>query len=265
MADEKVLEKTQKQIELESLNKENAELDKLAEQLGEVERMIQQEKLAQELIPEEVENTLNQMAEERQKKEEEEAKKLVSERDNKKKKLEEDEQRLQEDFSNQIKGSISENTKFFGYIKRYVLIGLVTGIPGIAVAYLFDKWEENRMVKDLYQAHIDMIQNPNNIELERIYNKKKLEFNRVYNIEKIEKLIKESDIIPQIKSDRSELSKLSNEIEKAREIINQKLDEAMEYEARMQEIMQEEQMKAEEQMEELEEEEEIELVPNPPC
>ena len=121
------------------------------------------------------------------------------------------------------------------------------------------------MVKELYQAHLDMIQNPNNIELEKIYNKKRLEFNRVYNVEKIEKLIKESEIIPQIKSDRNELSKLSNEIEKAREIINQKLDEAMEYEARMHEIMQEEQLKAEMQMEELEEEEELEIIPHPPC
>ena len=63
---------------------------------------------------------------------------------------EREERRLAEDFSNQIQGSVSENTKLFGYIKRYVLIGIVTGIPGIAITYLFDKWEENKMVKDLY-------------------------------------------------------------------------------------------------------------------
>lgn len=131
-----------------------------------------------------------------------------------------------------------------------MLIGLVTGIPGIAITYLFDKWDENRMVRDLYQAHIDMIQNPNNVELEKIYQKKKLEFSRVYNIEKIEKLIKESDIIPQIKSDRSELIKLKNEVEKAREIINQKLDEAMEEEARLQEENEREQILFEEEYEE---------------
>lgn len=265
MSDEKILEKNQKQIELEELNKKNAELDKLAEQLGEVERTIEQERLSQGEIPEDVENTLNQMAEEREKREEEETKKFVNDRNKKKRKLEEEEQRLQEDFSNEVRGSVSENAKLFGYIKRYVLVGLVTGLPGIAITYLYDKWDENRMVKDLYQAHIDMIQNPNNVELERIYNKKKLEFNRVYNVEKIEKLIKDSDIIPQIKNDRSELAKLSNEIEKAKEVINQKLDEAMEYEARMQEIMQEEQMKDEIQMEDLDEEEELEITPNPPC
>jgi len=198
------------------------------------------------------------MAEDRRKREEEEARKLVEERDMKKKKLEEEERRLEEDFSNQIQGSVSENKKLFGYIKRYVLIGLVTGVPGIAITYLFDKWEENKMVKDLYEAHIDMIQNPNNIELERIYQKKKLEFSRVYNIEKIEKLIKESDIISRIKSDRNELIKLRNEIEKAREVVNQKIDEAMEEEARLQEENEREQIAYEEEIEE-----ELERFPAP--
>lgn len=239
-----------KELELEKLNKENQELDKLAEQLSEVENRIQKEKIEQAIMSEDVEDVLNEMAEDRRKREEEEARKIVEERDLKKKKLEEEERRLAEDFSNQIQGSVSENTKLFGYIKRYVLIGIVTGIPGIAITYLFDKWEENKMVKDLYEAHIDMIQNPNNVELERIYQRKKLEFSRVYNIERIEKLIKESDIIPQIKTDRNELIKLRNEIEKAREVINQKLDEAMEEETRLQEENEREQIAYEEEYEE---------------
>ena len=247
-----------KELELEKLNKENQQLDKLAEQLSEVENRIQKEKIEQAIMSEDVEDVLNEMAEDRRKREEEEARKIVEERDLKKKKLEEEERRLAEDFSNQIQGSVSENTKLFGYIKRYVLIGIVTGIPGIAITYLFDKWEENKMVKDLYEAHIDMIQNPNNVELERIYQRKKLEFSRVYNIERIEKLIKESDIIPQIKTDRNELIKLKNEIEKAREVINQKLDEAMEEEARLQEENEREQIAYEEEYEE-----ELERFPNP--
>lgn len=247
-----------KELELEKLNKENQELDKLAEQLSEVENRIQKEKIEQAIMSEDVEDVLNEMVEDRRKREEEEARKIVEERDLKKKKLEEEERRLAEDFSNQIQGSVSENTKLFGYIKRYVLIGIVTGIPGIAITYLFDKWEENKMVKDLYEAHIDMIQNPNNVELERIYQRKKLEFSRVYNIERIEKLIKESDIIPQIKTDRNELIKLRNEIEKAREVINQKLDEAMEEEARLQEENEREQIAYEEEYEE-----ELERFPNP--
>lgn len=246
----KDIEKSNKQIELEKLNKENQELDELAEKLAEVERRIEKEKIENNVMTEDVEKLLNEMTLDNQKKEEEEAKRIIEERALKKKKLEEEEKRLEEDFSNQIQGSISENQKLFGYIKRYVLIGLVTGIPGIAITYLFDKWDENRMVRDLYQAHIDMIQNPNNVELEKIYQKKKLEFSRVYNIEKIEKLIKESDIIPQIKSDRSELIKLKNEVEKAREIINQKLDEAMEEEARLQEENEREQILFEEEYEE---------------
>ena len=258
MSVELEIEKSKKQIELEKLNKENQQLDKLAEQLGKIENRIQKEKIEQAIMSEDVEGVLNEMAEDRRKREEEEARKIVEERDLKKKKLEEDERRLEEDFSNQIQGSVSENTKLFGYIKRYVLIGLVTGIPGIAITYLFDKWEENKMVKDLYEAHIDMIQNPNNVELERIYQKKKLEFSRVYNIEKIEKLIKESDIISRIKSDRNELIKLRNEIEKAREIVNQKIDEAMEEEARLQEENEREQIAYEEEIEE-----ELERFPNP--
>jgi len=258
MSEELEIEKSKKQIELEKLTKENQQLDKLAEQLGEIENRIQKEKIEQAIMSEDVEGVLNEMAEDRRKREEEEARKLVEERDMKKKKLEEEERRLEEDFSNQIQGSVSENKKLFGYIKRYVLIGLVTGVPGIAITYLFDKWEENKMVKDLYEAHIDMIQNPNNIELERIYQKKKLEFSRVYNIEKIEKLIKESDIISRIKSDRNELIKLRNEIEKAREVVNQKIDEAMEEEARLQEENEREQIAYEEEIEE-----ELERFPAP--
>lgn len=256
MADEEVTIKTEKKIELEKLTKENNKLDKLAEQLDFIEKQIQKERIEQGIMSEDIENTLNKMTEERQKKEEKEAQKIILEKNLKKKKIEEEERELQEEFNNQIQGSISENTKFFGYVKRYVLIGLVTGIPGIAITYLFDKWEENKIVKDLYQAHLDMIQNPNNIELERIYQKKKLEFNRVYNVDRIEKMIKESDIIPQIKSDRNELQKLYNEVEKAREVVNKKIDEAMEYEARMIEKEQEEQAIAEEELDE-----ELELTP----
>lgn len=256
MSEELEREKSKKQIELEKLNKENQELDKLAEQLGEAERRIQQERIDQAIMSEDVENVLNELAEDRQKREEKEAKKIAQERALKKKQLEEDERKLEEEFSDKVYGSVSENAKLFGYLKRYVLIGLVTGIPGIAIAYLFDRWEDNQMVNDLYEAHIDMIQNPNNVELERIYQKKKLEFSRVYNIEKIEKVIKESDVISKIKSDKEELTKLKNEIEKARGCINQKLDEAIEKEARLQEENEQEQIACEEEIEE-----ELERVP----
>lgn len=248
--------KDSKKIELDKLNKENEELENITKQLEETERRIQNEKVETGAMTEDVENLLNEMTKEKKKQEEEEAKRIINERDLKRKKLEEDEKKLEEDFSLQIQGSVSENQKLFGYIKRYVLIGLVTGIPGIAITYLFDKWEENCMVKDLYQAHIDMIQNPNNVELERIYQRKKLEFSKVYNIEKIEKFIKESEIIPQIKTDKNELIKLRNEIEKAREIINQKLEEAMENEAKLQEEYELEQIQIEEEYEE-----ELERIP----
>ena len=69
-------------------------------------------------------------------------------------------------------------------------------------------------------------------------------------MEKIEKLIKESDVISKIKTDRKALEQLSNEVEKAREIINKKLDEAMEKEAKLQEENEREQIMCEEEMEE---------------
>lgn len=249
-------EKSNKQITLDKLNKENAELDKLADELAEIERKIQQEKLDQAIMSDEVEGLLNEMQEDKEKKEQEEAQKIIDEREAKKKKIEEEERQLQEEFSNKIGGTVSENAKFFGYIKRYVLIGMVLGLPGIAITYLYDKWDENRMVKDLYQAHMDMIQNPNNVELERIYQKKKLEFSRAYNMEKIEKIIKESDLIPKIRTDRDELLKLKNEVQKANEILNKKIEEAVEKEAQLQEESEMEQMICEEEIEE-----ELERIP----
>ncbi len=259
MAQELELEKTKKQIELERLEKENNNLDKLAEQLGELERMIQQERIDQAIMSEDVEKTLNKATEEKRKKEEEEAKKIILMREQRKKELEEDERKLQADLSNKIQGSVSENEKIYGYIKRYVLIGLVTGIPGIAIAYLFDRWQDNKMVEDLYEAHIDMIQNPNNVELERTYQKKKLEFSRVYKIDKIEKLIKESDVVSKLQKDRKALEQLSNEVEKAREVINKKIDEGIEKESKLQEQNEREQMICEEEMEE-----ELERMPPQP-
>lgn len=258
MAQELVIEKSKKQIELEKLKNENNNLDKLAEQLGEFEKRIQQE-INQSIMSEDIERTLNKATEEKMKKDEEEAKRIILMREQKKKELEEEERKLQADLSNKIQGSVSENEKVYGYIKRYVLIGLVTGIPGIAIAYLFDKWQDNKMVDDLYEAHIDMIQNPNNVELERIYQKKKLEFSRVYKVEKIEKLIKDSDVVSKLIKDRKALEQLNNEVEKAREVINKKKDEAIEKEAKLQEENEREQMMYEEEMEE-----ELERIPPQP-
>ena len=65
-------------------------------------------------------------------------------------------------------------------------------------------------------------------------------------------------IISRIKSDRNELIKLRNEIEKAREVVNQKIDEAMEEEARLQEENEREQIAYEEEIEE-----ELERFPAP--
>ena len=89
MAQELEIEKSKKQIELEKLKNENNNLDKLAEQLGEIERKIQQERIEQAIMSEDVEKTLNKITEEKIKKEDEEAKKVILMREQRKKELEE--------------------------------------------------------------------------------------------------------------------------------------------------------------------------------
>lgn len=73
-----------------------------------------------------------------------------------------------------------------GFIKRYVLIGIVTGVPGIALTYLWDKWQENKMVKDLYNKNISLVTNPNNRELAKEYEILRRKFYKAYDIDKIE-------------------------------------------------------------------------------
>ena len=52
------------------------------------------------------------------------------------KKLKEEEEKIQIDFSNKVGKNIAQSKKIIGFIKRYILIGIVTGAPGIAIAYL---------------------------------------------------------------------------------------------------------------------------------
>lgn len=75
------------------------------------------------------------------------------------KELQEEEKKMQEKFSNKLGTDIAKNKKIFGFLKRYVLIGMITGVPGIALTYLWDKWQENTMVKNLYQKNIESVAN----------------------------------------------------------------------------------------------------------
>jgi len=127
---------------------------------------------------------------------------------------------------------------------------MVTGFPGIAITYLFDKWQENSMIKELYQAHINTVVYPDNVELQKIYQQKRNELYKVYNIDKIEKMIKESEIIAKIKNDRNELIKLNKEIKTSEEMYYKAVDLAIDMAAEMMKQEEEESLKIQEEMDE---------------
>ena len=133
------------------------------------------------------------------------------------KKLKEEEEKLQQNFSNKLGLDVAQSKKLWGFLKRYVLIGIVTGVPGIALTYLWDKWQENKMVKDLYDKNIESVANPNNKDLAKEYELLRRKFNKAYDIDKIEKLIRRSEDIEKLKNDNKLLEKLNTEIKKCRE------------------------------------------------
>ena len=133
------------------------------------------------------------------------------------KKLKEEEEKLQQNFSNKLGLDVAQSKKLWGFLKRYVLIGIVTGVPGIALTYLWDKWQENKMVKDLYDKNIESVANPNNKDLAKEYELLRRKFNKAYDIDKIEKLIRTSEDIEKLKNDNKLLEKLNTEIKKCRE------------------------------------------------
>lgn len=172
------------------------------------------------------------------------------------KELQEEEKKMQEKFSNKLGTDIAKNKKIFGFLKRYVLIGMITGVPGIALTYLWDKWQENTMVKNLYQKNIESVANSNDRDLAREYELLRQKFCKAYNIDKIEKLIKTSEEIEKLKNDNKKLEKLNTEIKKCREEYEKNLGNCIENQ-----IIKEKQENNEKtiKIEETEEEEELEI------
>ena len=139
------------------------------------------------------------------------------ENEKQRKKLREEEEKLQQNFSNKLGSDVAQSKKLFGFLKRYVLIGIVTGVPGIALTYLWDKWQENKMVKDLYEKNIELVANPNNKDLAKEYELLRRKFYKAYDIDKIERLVKTSEDIEKLKNDNKLLEKLNEEIRRCRE------------------------------------------------
>ena len=250
MGVQEIIAESKKKMEMEILKKRNEELDRLLEKLTEAEEKIRQEELKNYVMPEDVNNELQEKAIKDYNQEQKEQEKIYKVREDKRKKLEDEERQLEESFSQKVQGSVGESQKWFGYLKRYVLIGMVTGLPGIGLAYLLDKWQENKMVRDLYEAHINTIVYPDNVEIAKIYQQKRNEFCRVYDIDKIEKNIKESGLITLIKNDRNELIKLNKEIKVSEEMYLRELDLRIDREAEFMKLEEEEAIKNQEEMDE---------------
>ena len=175
---------------------------------------------------ERLKNRLEEIKKEEKKKESKEKEYMEEMKTNEKKRLEtekqrkklkEEEEKLQQNFSNKLGLDVAQSKKLWGFLKRYVLIGIVTGVPGIALTYLWDKWQENKMVKDLYDKNIESVANPNNKDLAKEYELLRRKFNKAYDIDRIEKLIRTSEDIEKLKNDNKLLEKLNTEIKKCRE------------------------------------------------
>lgn len=175
--------------------------EKLKNRLEEIQEKDENKKLNEKEYVEEMKNN--------------EEKRLESEKQ--RKKLREEEEKLQQNFSNKLGLDIAQSKKLFGFLKRYVLIGIVTGVPGIALTYLWDKWQENKMVKDLYNKNIESVANPNNKDLAKEYELLRRKFCKAYDIDKIERLVRTSESIEKLKNDNKLLGKLNEEIRKCRE------------------------------------------------
>lgn len=152
----------------------------------------------------------------------------IRENEELRKKLLEEETKLQESFSSKVGTDIEESKKIIGFIKRYVLIGIITGVPGIALTYIWDKWQENKMLRELYSKNIESVANPNNKELAKEYELLRNRFYKAYDIDKIEKLIINSDEIAKLKSDKQSIEKLTEEIRKCREQYGENLNNYIE-------------------------------------
>lgn len=148
--------------------------------------------------------------------------KKIKELEERKKQAEEEEKTLIESFSQEIGQSIKDTEKIWGYLKRYALIGMVTGVPGIALTCLYDKWKENSMAKELKELNQKMVASQNEPELHNElaekYQKYEREFCKVHHIDELQKNIKKSNYISQIKSSKEALLGLVDEINKYREI-----------------------------------------------
>lgn len=148
--------------------------------------------------------------------------KKIKELEERRKEAEEEEKILIENFSQEIGQSVKNTEKIWGYLKRYALIGMVTGVPGIALTCLYDKWKENTMAKELKELNQKVIASQNEPELHKElaekYQKYERQFCKVHHIDELQKNIRKSGYISQIKTSKEALLGLVDEINKYKEL-----------------------------------------------
>lgn len=148
--------------------------------------------------------------------------KKIKELEERRKEAEEEEKILIENFSQEIGQSVKDTEKIWGYLKRYALIGMVTGVSGIALTCLYDKWKENTMAKELKELNQKVIASQNEPELHKElaekYQKYERQFCKVHHIDELQKNIRKSGYISQIKTSKEALLGLVDEINKYKEL-----------------------------------------------
>lgn len=189
--------------------------------------------------------------------------KKIKELEERRKEAEKEEKILIENFSQEIGQSVKDTEKIWGYLKRYALIGMVTGVPGIALTCLYDKWKENTMAKELKELNQKVIASQNEPELHKElaekYQKYERQFCKVHHIDELQKNIRKSGYISQIKTSKEALLGLVDEINKYKELDKKETEKEFEKLKQLSDefIKQEESNEAIE--EEVEEDEEIVL------
>ena len=189
--------------------------------------------------------------------------KKIKELEERRKEAEKEEKILIENFSQEIGQSVKDTEKIWGYLKRYALIGMVTGVPGIALTCLYDKWKENTMAKELKELNQKVIASQNEPELHKElaekYQKYERQFCKVHHIDELQKNIRKSGYISQIKTSKEALLGLVDEINKYKELDKKETEKEFEKLKQLSDefIKQEESNEASE--EEVEEDEEIVL------
>ena len=140
---------------------------------------------------------------------------------------------------------------------------MVTGVPGIALTCLYDKWKENTMAKELKELNQKVIASQNEPELHKElaekYQKYERQFCKVHHIDELQKNIRKSGYISQIKKSKEALLGLVDEINKYKELDKKETEKEFEKLKQLSDefIKQEESNEAIE--EEVEEDEEIVL------